>query len=211
MIISALGALPLSTLNVAAMQISVSEGLKVASYFAIGVALVEICYVRLSLIGMDWVRKQKKLLQWLEWIAFFIVVALAAGSFYAAAQPQQTKNVLLQNNTHRFLLGVIMSALNPVQIPFWFGWSTVLFTKKILVPQSNFYNIYIIGIGTGTLIGLAVFIIGGRLLMDKLNASQDIVNYVIGGVFSVTAIIQLVKILTYKGLGNAVEHAGEKN
>jgi len=208
--ISALGTLPLGTLNVAAMQISLSEGLKNAVYFSLGTTLIEILYVRLSLVGMDFVRKQKTLLKWLDWVALLIVAALAVGSFYAASQPHQTKNAFLQNNMHRFLLGIVMSAINPVQIPFWFGWSTVLFTKKILLPKSSHYNIYIIGIGLGSLIGLCVFVFGGRLVVDKLNANQSIVNYVIGGVFTLTAIIQLIKILRHKGLSESIENQPSK-
>ncbi|WP_315815821.1 hypothetical protein [Paraflavitalea speifideaquila] len=57
--ISFLGTLPLGTLNVAAMQLSVTDGLRPAFYFALGALLVEMVYVRLSLVAMDWVRKQK--------------------------------------------------------------------------------------------------------------------------------------------------------
>src|SRR6267378_710352 len=85
--ISFLGTLPLGTLNVAAMQIAVSDGVRVAIYFALGVLLVEIIYVRISLIGMNWVRKQKQLFRWLEWVTLLIIVALAISSFIAAINP----------------------------------------------------------------------------------------------------------------------------
>lgn len=42
-------------------------------------------YVRLSLVGIDWVRKQVKLMKAMEWITLGIIVALAIGSFIAAA------------------------------------------------------------------------------------------------------------------------------
>ncbi|MEO7311530.1 MAG: LysE family transporter [Chitinophagaceae bacterium] len=208
LMISALGTLPLGTLNIAAMQISVSEGLRPALLFAFAATLVEIIYVRISLVGMDWVRKQKKLLKWLDWIALTIVLALAIGSFYAASQPSHVKNVFLQNHMNRFLLGLLMSAINPVQIPFWFGWSTVLFTKNILEPKPAQYNLYIIGIGLGSLIGLGVFVFGGKLLVDKLNTNQHLLNYIIGGVFAVTALLQLIKILRHKGLAHSVDKTG---
>ena len=99
---------------------------------------------------MDWVRKQQKIFRILEWVTLAIVVALAFSSFYAAAHPQVHKNVILSSTLPRFILGFTMSALNPVQIPFWFGWSTVLFTKNVLLPQNSHYNIYIVGIGIGT-------------------------------------------------------------
>ena len=138
--ISFLGALPLGTLNVAAMQISVSEGIKNAIYFSLGALLVEMIYVRISLVAMDWVRKQKKIFQWLEWLSILIVIALAITSFIAASKPSGGKNMILSSMLPKFFLGIAMSAVNPVQIPFWFGWSTVLFTKKILVPKNGHYN-----------------------------------------------------------------------
>lgn len=188
--ISFLGTLPLGTLNIAAMQISVTDGLRPAFLFAAGALLVEMFYVRLSLVAMDWVRKQEKLFRWLEWLTLLIILGLAAASFVAAVTPGVHKNVILSSTIHRFWLGVSMSAVNPVQIPFWFGWSTVLFTKNILQPKESFYNTYIAGIGIGTLAGNSVFIFGGRLMVDSLNANQNILHWVIGGIFTITAMIQ---------------------
>lgn len=205
LIVSFLGSLPLGTLNVAAMQISISESIGNAVWFSLGSLLVEVIYVRISLVGINWVRKQKKLFKWMEWIALAIVVALAIGSFIAASSPHQEKNVMLDNQLHRFFLGMMLSAINPVQIPFWFGWSTVLFTKNILVPKKSFYNIYIVGIGLGTLFANLLFILGGRMMADKLNASQSLINWVIGGIFSITAIIFLIKILMNKGASHKLD------
>ena len=199
LLISFLGSLPLGTLNVAAMQIGIQEGITDAIYFSIGSLLVEMIYVRISLVGIDWVRKQQKLMKIMEWVTLAIIIALAIGSFIAAAKGgDAAKNVLLQNNMHRFLLGMLMCAINPVQIPFWFGWSTVLFTKKILEPNKTQYNIYILGIGIGTLLGNCVFIFGGKWAVQRIAISQQYLNWVIGGIFAVTAIIQLVKMLMSK-------------
>ena len=199
LMISFLGSLPLGTLNVAAMQIGIQENITNAIYFSLGSLLVEMIYVRISLIGVDWIRKQAKLMKAMEWFTLIIILALAAGSFIAAAtKGDEAKNVFLQNNIHRFLLGMFMSAINPVQIPFWFGWSTVLFTKKILQPVKSHYNIYIIGIGLGTLIGNCLFIFGGKWVVQKIENSQQYLNWVIGGIFAITAIIQAVKMIFHK-------------
>jgi hypothetical protein len=102
-----------------------------------------------------------------------------------------------------------MCAVNPVQIPSWFGWSTVLFTKKILLPKQSHYNSYILGIGLGTFAGNCVFIFGGQLMVDKLNANQNILSWVIGGIFAVTAIIQLLRILRKKDPVYQLQHPEE--
>ena len=197
-LISFLGTLPLGTLNVAAMQISVTDGVRPAIYFSLGCLLVEIVYVRLSLVAMDWIRKQKAIFRWLEWITLLIIVALAVSSFIAATSKHPRGNVILSNTLPRFWLGVTMSAINPVQIPFWFGWSTILYAKNVLKPRMDNYNSYIGGIGIGTFIGNAIFIFGGQLLVDKLNTNQRILHWVIGIIFSITALIQLWRMMKHK-------------
>jgi threonine/homoserine/homoserine lactone efflux protein len=209
MLVSFLGSLPLGTLNIAAMQISVSDGITAAMLFSAGSLFVEIVYVRISLVAMDWIRKQEKILKALEWVTVLIVVALAVSSFYAAMHPKVEKNFVLDSPLPKFLLGVVMSAVNPIQIPFWFGWSTVLFTKKVLLPRPDHYNSYILGIGIGTFIGNCIFIFGGLLIANKVSNNQHILNWVIGGIFALTAIIQLWRILKKKDAVHQIEHPEE--
>ena len=113
MIVSFLGTLPLGTLNVAAMQISVQENIKNAILFSLGSLSVEMIYVRISLVGINWVRKQKKLFRWMEWITVAIVVALAIGSFVAAMKPHHAKNVMLNNNINRYFTGSYVKRYQP--------------------------------------------------------------------------------------------------
>jgi threonine/homoserine/homoserine lactone efflux protein len=209
MLVSFLGTLPLGTLNIAAMQISATDGVSPAIKFALGSLLVEAIYVRISLVAMDWVRKQKGLFRILEWVTLIIVLALAISSFYAAAHPKVQKNIILSSTIHRFLLGMMMCAVSPAQIPFWFGWSTVLFTKKILLPKASYYNIYIFGIALGTFAGNCVFIFGGRLMVDTLNTKQSLLNWIIGGIFAITALIQVYRVIKNKGAVHQIEHPEE--
>ncbi|GAC1449390.1 MAG: hypothetical protein NVSMB7_11420 [Chitinophagaceae bacterium] len=210
-IVSFLGSLPLGTLNVAAMQIAVSDGVRQAFLFAAGALTSEVIYVRLSLIAMDWIRKQQRLLRILEWVTVAIVLALALSSFYAATHPGVHKNIILSSSLNMYWLGLIMCALSPVQIPFWFGWSTVLFTKKILLPLTSHYYFYIIGIGLGTMAGNCVFIFGGRYIVDKLNTNENKLHWIVGSVFLVTAIIQLWRMFKHKDAIHQMQHPEEAN
>jgi len=208
MVISFLGCLPLGTLNITAMQIGLQESIKDALLFSLGCLLVEMGYVRLSLIGIAWIRKQVKLMRIMEWLTLAIILALAIGSFIAAAKGgSNQKNEVLNNHMHRFLLGMFMSAISPTQIPFWFGWSTVLFQKGTLQPVKAQYNVYIIGIGLGTMLGNCVFIFGGRLLVQHIANSQAYLNWFIGAIFALTAVIQLVKMIMHKDGVSKLEEA----
>lgn len=196
--ISFLGTLPMGTLNMSAMQIAVTDGFTPALYFAMGALLVEMAYVRLTLVAMDWLLAHKKLLRVMEWLTLVIVLALAISSFYTALHPGLKANPLLSGTIHRFWLGVALSAINPLQIPFWFGWSTVLSGKGVLVREGSNYIFYVAGIGLGTFIGFALFIFGGKWLVDQLDAQQNAIQWILGGIFLLTGIIQAVKMYRHK-------------
>lgn len=172
-------------------------------YFSFGTIFSEIIFIRLALYGINWMEKQKNLVKWLEWITFIVVLVLAAGSFIAAARPHTAENVILDNHICRFVLGIMMSAVTPMHLPFWFGWSAVLFTKKILKPGKANYFFYILGAAIGTFSANCIFIYGGKIIVERLNSNQQLLNFIIGIIFMVTAIIQLVKIWMLKKRGDA--------
>ncbi len=194
--ISFLGSLPLGNLNITAMQIAVSENTRKALLFAAGAALVEIIYVRLSLKGIGWILSNQALFRYMEWAAVIIFAALGIGSLWLARRGAgEQKSMVLDQRLNRFLLGLGMSAVNPAQIPFWFAWSSYLFSTGLLQNDSRHFNVYIAGIALGTLTGLALFIFGGRWLLKKINASQRLLNTLVGIVFLLSAVIQLYKLL----------------
>ena len=195
LIISLLGALPLGSLNITAMQISVQENSRNAVKYSLGVALVEIIYVRVSLKGMNWVMENQRLFYILEWVTVLLFIVLAVASFITAGKSRDQKNILLNNKMKRFFLGFTMSALNPVQIPFWFIWSTYLLSTGVLKPSEMQFNFYTAGIGVGTLIGLGVFIYAGKWLVNKLQASHRAINISVGIIFVISAFIQLYRVI----------------
>jgi threonine/homoserine/homoserine lactone efflux protein len=113
----------------------------------------------------------------LGWLTVVLFLVLGVMAFITARKQQEEKKALILNNTiHRFLLGMMMSALNPVQIPFWFLWTSTLIQAKILAVNTLAYNLFTIGAGTGTIAGLAVYIHGGNWLVNKLKTSNKTLN-----------------------------------
>lgn len=200
LLISLLGSLPLGSLNVAAFQIYFKEGLLNAVYFSVGVALVEVIYVRISLVAMKWVLRNKKLFRAMEWFTIALFLFLAIYTFVSSSKSgaDVNGNAITQIKMNRFLLGVFLCAINPVQIPFWFLWSTYLVSSKKLETRNDHYNFYCVGIAIGTLIGEALYMFGGEWLVKKIGANQQHINYFVAGVFLVTSLIQLYRVLATK-------------
>ncbi|WP_290793566.1 LysE family translocator [Flavihumibacter sp. UBA7668] len=196
LLISFLGSLPLGTLNITAMQIAVQENVRRSLYYSIGVALVELIYVRLSLKGIDWILANQTVFYYMEWATVVLFAVLGISSLLVARKKNsEAKPVLLNNQVNRFWLGVSMSAINPVQIPFWFLWSSYLFSTKLLQSDALHFNIYTIGIALGTISGLLLFIFGGKWLVKRINASQRAIHLAVAIVFLLSSAIQLVRVL----------------
>lgn len=195
-LVSFLGQLPLGNMSFTSTQICIQEGFSKAWQYAVGVAIVEMIYLRLALTGMDWVVQHRTLFLALGWLTVVLFLVLGVMAFNTARkQETEKKALLLDNKLNRFLLGLTMSALNPVQIPFWFLWTSTLIQAKVIAIASVPFNAFTIGAGTGTLTGLAVYIHGGNWLVNKMKTSNRTLNKVMGIVFMITALIQLYRML----------------
>lgn len=195
-LVSFLGQLPLGNMSFTSTQICIQEGVKKAWQFAAGVAIVEMVYLRFALTGMDWVVRHRLwfvALGWLTVVMFFVLGILAFR--LATKQTGEKKALILNNKLHRFILGLMMSALNPVQVPFWFLWTSTFIQTKVLPVDLVSFDLFTAGAGAGTLGGLAVYIHGGNWLVSKMNTSTKTLNKVMGAIFIITALIQLWRML----------------
>ncbi len=193
-LISFLGSLPLGVLNVTATQLSVENGVKAAFIFALGAMFVELVYVCITLRAMHWVSKKIKLFRLFEWVTTILILALSINSLMDAVNMRGISSIAPAESKHAFFSGMLLSSLNPLHIIFWFGWSTLLIEKKILHANKSNYNIYATGIGLGTIAGFGVFIYGGNYIIHQLLFNQTFINWIIGIVLLITAVVQAYKI-----------------
>ena len=195
-LVSFIGQLPLGNVNIAATQLNVQESQKNAWKFAAGLVVIEVTYLRLALTGINWIITNKLLFIILGWTTVALFMILGVASFLAARKQSEDKKALMLNNKlDRFLLGLSISAVNPVQIPFWLTWSLYLINAKMLHPVAVEYNVFTIGAGIGTLSGLAVYIYGGKWAIQKMKANNKSLNKFMGIVFIVVAFLQLYKMI----------------
>lgn len=194
--ISFLGQLPLGNLNVLSTQISVQESFKNAWLFSIAGAIVEVTYLRIALSGSHWMMNNKTLFNYVSWftvILFYVLGLICIIKAMRQTEPK-SKGFLINNNINRFLLGIMLSAVNPMQIPFWFFWGTYFIQNGVVKPTIADFNLFTIGAGIGTLSGQAIYIHGGNWLIRKLKASHKILNIIMGIVFIISASVQVYKI-----------------
>jgi len=195
-LISFLGQLPLGTMSITATQIRIHEGLSAALKYTWGVTIVEMLYLRIALSGMDLVYQHPAIFNGIGWATVILFLVLSIVSIRSAyVHKEEKKSVLLSHKINRFVFGLMMSAMNPAQIPFWLLWSTYMLDWKILHPSSLQYNIFTFGVGIGTISGLLVYIYGGNYLITKLNVSNKTLNKIIGVIFFLASAAQFWRMM----------------
>ena len=84
LILSFLGQLPLGTMSMTATQIAVQENFRQAWKYSLGVALIELVYLRAVLSGMQWIIGHELLFNIFNWITvvFFLHSACSVLSLH---------------------------------------------------------------------------------------------------------------------------------
>ena len=198
LIVSLLGQLPLGTISMTATQIAVQENFRDAWKFSVGIALIEMLYLRVVLSFMQWIISHQLVFMVFNWITIVLFAALGIISLMAARKQEKEKKALLLNYPlNRFLLGLSMSALNPAQIPFWFIWTGYFINQGLLKSGFAEFNLFTLGSGIGTLGGLIIYIYGGNWLVKKMNTSNRTLNKLMGIIFIVAAVAQLHRAIRH--------------
>ncbi|TMU50888.1 LysE family transporter [Flagellimonas algicola] len=200
-LVSFLGALPLGTLNLTAFDIAASQGLTAAIWFALAVVLVELTVVRLTLIGNEHLQFGEKFSSYLILLGIALLLYLSISSFQASMRLANVEQQItaLPKISSAFVLGLLLSALNPLQVPFWMTWNKVLSNKGVLKSTKGHYNFYLAGIGFGSLLGLGVFIAAGKFIFANYGNYTMITNLFMGLLYLGFA-VYLVYLLLKKRL-----------
>lgn len=196
MAISFLGTLPLGTVNVTATNITVHNSVMAGFLFSAGCIFVETLCLIFVLAAMDWVSKKQKLFRVFEWMTVLLIFIMSTASFIAAYKMKAFgDNIFTAYQLSPFILGLLLSSLNPLHIPFWIGWTTVLINKKIIIPDNKNYLVYISGITLGTFAGFSLFIYGGNYIIQQAGNNQQFINLIVGTVLLITALVQVYKMI----------------
>jgi threonine/homoserine/homoserine lactone efflux protein len=196
--ISFLGSLPLGTLNITAFQISGSQNVREALIFSIAAILVELAIVRISLTFSHKLKVESKWLNYILPLTFALLFYLAYSNFISLNNDEtyEPGSKLFPMIKSSFFLGLVLSVLNPMHLPFWTGWNSVLIAKDRLNNNRWMYSSYIFGICLGSIAGFLVFILAGKFVFQNYQNYNYLISFVMGCIylgFSIYVLFLLVK------------------
>lgn len=194
--VALIGVIPPGLLNMTAARISLKEGAGRGIMFSTGVSIIVFIQTYIAAIFARYLSNRPDIVEILQRVAFVIFVLITI-YFLVLASKQGEKKIdeEVRSKHGRLLHGMLLSALNVFPIPYQaymtitlssFGWMN--FEKTSIVT-------YVTGASMGTFVMLYFYIFFFDKIKDKKITSQKSMNYSIGIITGIVALVTLINIL----------------
>ena len=191
-----IGVIPPGLLNMTAAKISLKEGHARGIVFSIGVCVVVFLQTYIAAIFARYLSKHPEVIDILRGIALVIFILIAVYFlFIAKTAPKQQIKPKIKSKHSRFFQGVLLSAINVFPIPYHAYVTISLASVNWLDFEQSSILSYVAGASMGTFAMLYVYIFFFDKIRSKTFTSQKNMNYVIGSITGIIAILTLVNII----------------
>jgi len=196
LIVALVGIIPPGLLNMTAARISLKEGAARGIMFSSGVSIVVFIQTYIAAIFARYLSNRSDIVEILQRVAFVIFVLIAIYFLALASKQKEAKvNTEIRSKHGRLLHGMLLSALNVFPIPYQaymtitlasFGWMN--FERTSIIT-------YVTGASMGTFVALYFYIFFFDKIKDKKFTSQKSMNYSIGIITGIVALVTFINIL----------------
>jgi threonine/homoserine/homoserine lactone efflux protein len=196
LLISFIGVIPPGLLNVSAAKISLKEGHNRSFIFSFGVCIVVSVQVYIAVIFAKYLSLHPEVTVILKRVAFVIFLLVSAYFFSTAKSTNIQLEHSIKSKQSRFFQGMFMSALNVFPIPFQAYVVTTLLSFKWMNLEATTIGTYVSGAVMGTFMALYIYILFFDTLKNTKLASPKNMNYTIGIITLLVAIVTLINLVS---------------
>lgn len=179
-----------------AAKISLKEGASRGIIFSIGVCVIVCVQTYIAAIFARYLSQHPDVVDVLKRVALIIFILITIYFLILARkQPKPAIEANTKSKHSRFFHGMLLSSLNVFPIPYQaymtvtlasFGW--------LSFKQTNIMS-YVAGSAMGTFMMLYVYIFFFDKIKDKAFTSQKNMNYIIGSITGLIAVVTLINII----------------
>ncbi|MFD1315775.1 LysE family transporter [Namhaeicola litoreus] len=186
------GLLPPGMLNMTAMKTAVAVDKKAGFLFSLGAALIVIPQAFIALYFANYFAKHPEIIENISFLGV-IVLFLLSGFFFWLARKKNSKESKIQSSNF-FFMGMIMSALNMLAIPYYLVYSTLLESRDILILERNYILFFVFGAFFGAFALFTLFVLLSDVLIKRAKYIARNLNYLLSILFFFLAIFTLINI-----------------
>ncbi len=193
-LISFFGTIPPATINVTVLQLALKDRAKQALMLAIGAALIDSTYAGLSVKIAAYLEQHVEFSNSFFLIAAFILLLLGIISLSGKIKPEA--KALEKQSQIGLGQGLLLGIFNPLAMPFWLGWISLLQMNGWINVEGINYWFFILGAFAGE-VSLLMIVIKIGEKFTRISENKVLTNIIPGVVLLVLGLINLFNWLTF--------------
>ncbi len=169
-IFSFIGSIPPGTLNVSILQMALEGKIKIATRFALAVAIVGYPYAWIGVQFEYWLSSAPMMVENFQLIAAVVMTGLGVFNLLPSKQPTDLAKKFSESGFRR---GLTLSILNPMAIPYWMGFTAYMKAQGwISLPTAGLLHSYVFGTSVGAMALLSLVIYFAQRLAPYAQGSK---------------------------------------
>lgn len=188
------GLLAPSMLNMTAAKTSIERGKKAGIQFAAGAASFVLVQASIALFFAKYLVANPVIITKLKTVAIFVLFGLAAFFFW---QAKKDAEITTKEKTGKpFFIGLGMSSLNMLGVPFYLAMATFAESKGWLAIKMPFSLLFVIGAFLGDFVLFSLYAIFAVKIAEKASFIAKNINYILSLLFVVLGTITAYQVLS---------------
>lgn len=187
-----IGLLPPGMMNMTAVQMSITHSFGIALRFSAGAALIVLIQSFIALTFTLYLKTNPGVLQMLEQAAVAIFFLLAVYFFMQARKKNTAEGKIKEGSA--FFGGMLMSSMNALAIPFYFGYGAIMEAKGWLTLEQPYISFFIVGAMLGAFALFATYAAFASTIARRIAFIARNINFVLSIFFLLLGIMQALKL-----------------
>jgi len=194
--IAFLAVIPPGLINMTAAKISTQDGKNEALRFTLGASIIIFFQTFIAVLFARFISNHEEIVTTLQEIGIFIFTLLSFYFFWIAEKPRKIKAVAkVKGKSNRFFLGMLLSTLNLLPIPFYVFASMSLQASGYFSFEKIPIAEFVMGVVLGSFTVFYTYIVAFKKIEKKTQFLMRNINIIIGSVTAFMAIVTLFKLL----------------
>jgi len=179
-------------INMTAVKVALDKGFRKAVLFSCGAASTILLQATFSILFAGYLSTHAEVLSNIKKLAIVIFLLLAVVFLYQAMHPRVKKGSSRTGSA--YWLGVMIAAMNVLNVPFYFTMGTVLSSSGTILLKGAIKWSFIFGLFLGGLVVLLGYACFAGFIQKHATYFTRNLNYFLSVLFLLLAIIQLVQL-----------------
>lgn len=194
---ASVGVAPPGLLNMTAAKVSAIDGRNRAVIFALGASVTVIFQTYIAVLFAKFIDSNPDVIVLLQEIGLFIFSGLTVYFFWAGKKKKkQQEELKMKSKTSRFFLGMLLSFLNLLPIPYYVFLSVWFSRKGWFFFNQSYIWLFVLGAVVGSFLIFYLYILFFKKKeKDKPSFLMTNGNYIIGAVTGIISLVTLFKII----------------